>query len=481
MPGEFTVVSLSDSNLVLSHDSAQFSYACFVEKPVTPNQPRVRLVQKTVTGFSLNSLWRGLIGIATLLLILFAFSRNRRAISWKLVISGLLLQTIFAFCVLYVPIVKTVFEVAGKFFVIILSFTRAGAEFLFGNLMNGDGSIGFIFAFQILPTILFFSALTSVLFYLGVLQKIVYGIAWVMSRAMKMSGAESLSAAANIFIGQTEAPLLIKPYIGNMTRSEILCIMIGGMATIAGGVMAAYIGFLGGNDPVLQLFYAKHLLCASVMSAPAAVVAAKILLPQTQAVEAKINISQEKIGSNFLEAIANGTYDGLRLAVNVGAMLLVFIALVAMVNYFLKDVIGHYADLNRQIAEITNGRYDGLTLQFLLGLGCAPLSWLLGVCTEDMVLVGQLLGEKTILNEFVAYATLGNMQFSGSFVEEKSIIIATYILCGFSNFSSIGIQIGGIGALAPNQKTTLSELGIPALIGGTAASLFTAVIVGIIL
>ena len=430
---------------------------------------------------SFDSVWRGLLGILSLLIITYLCSTNRRAISWKLVVSGLLIQVLFAMAVLYVPVIKILFEVVGKFFVIILSFTKEGAKFVFGNLVENSSSIGFVFAFQILPTILFFSALTSVLFYLGLLQRIVYGIAWVMSKTMKMSGAESLSAAANIFIGQTEAPLLIKPYIGNMTRSEILCVMIGGMATIAGGVMAAYIGFLGGDDPARQLFFAKHLLCASVMSAPAAVVAAKMLLPQTEAIETKINISKEKIGKNLLEAISNGVTDGLRLAVNVGAMLIVFIALVAMVNYFLKDIIGAYFHLNQQIADITNSRYDGLSLQFLLGLGCAPLSWLMGVCKEDMVLVGQLIGEKTILNEFVAYTTLGKMQFSNLFAEEKSIVIATYILCGFANFASIGIQIGGIGALAPAQKTTLSELGILALIGGTVASMFTAVIVGMLL
>jgi CNT family concentrative nucleoside transporter len=266
-----------------------------------------------------------------------------------------------------------------------------------------------------------------------------------------------------------------------MTRSEILCVMIGGMATIAGGVMAAYIGFLGGDDPERRLFFAKHLLAASVMSAPAALVAAKILLPQTEEINRNLQVSKERIGTNILESIANGTYDGLRLAANVAAMLIVFIAMIALVNYIFKDLIGEWTGLNEWVVAISNNQYDGFSLHFILGYACAPLAWVMGVCREDMVLVGQLLGEKTVLNEFVAYTSLGKMQFASQFTEEKSIIIATYILCGFSNFASIGIQIGGIGALAPNQRTTLSQLGIKALIGGTAASLFTAVIVGMLI
>jgi CNT family concentrative nucleoside transporter len=369
----------------------------------------------------------------------------------------------------------------GNVFVVILGFTMEGSRFVFGDMVNPGGSIGFVFAFQILPTIIFFSALTSLLFYMGILQKIVYGLAWVMSKTMKLSGAESLAAAANIFLGQTEAPLMVKPYISNMTKSELMCLMTGGMATIAGGVMAAYIGFLGGDDPEMRLFFAKHLLAASVMSAPAAVIAAKILMPQDQKFDEKLVVSKERIGKNVLEAISNGTTDGLKLAVNVGAMLLVFIAMIAMVNFILQDGIGSITGLNEKIAAATGGKYNGLTMQFLLGYICAPLSWLMGVCTEDMVLVGQLLGEKTILNEFVAYATLGNMQSTGAFAEQKSIIIATYILCGFANFASIGIQIGGIGSLAPDKRTALSELGFRALLGGTVASLLTAVVVGMLM
>jgi CNT family concentrative nucleoside transporter len=265
-------------------------------------------------------------------------------------------------------------------------------------------------------------------------------------------------------LGQTESPLLIKPYIDKMTMSELLCLMAGGMATIAGGVLAAYIGFLGGSDPVQQLFFTKHLLAASVMSAPAAVVAAKILLPETEKVNEDMSISEEQIGTNALEAISIGTTQGLKLAVNVGAMLLVFIAFIAMANYFLKDFIGDFTGINTWVASITNGQYDGLTLQFILGYTLAPLTWLMGVCKEDMILVGQLLGEKTILNEFVAYISLGDLKANGKFFEEKSIIIATYIFCGFANFASIGIQIGGIGALAPKRRADLSKLGILALI-----------------
>lgn len=430
---------------------------------------------------NIESVLRGLLGIATLIAVCYLFSNNRKAINWKLVGIGLLLQLVFALGVLKVPFIARGFDVISSFFVVILSFTKAGSQFLLGDLVNPGGSAGFVFLFQILPTIIFFSALTSLLFYLGILQKIVFVFAWVMNKTMKLSGSESLAAAGNIFLGQTEAPLLIKPYIAGMTRSELLCLMAGGMATIAGGVLAAYVGFLGGDDPVMQLYYAKHLLAASVMSAPAAVVAAKILLPETEAFEEKLELSKEKIGKNALEAISNGTIDGVKLAVNVGAMLLVFIAFIAMFNYLIKDLIAENIGLNTWVKDVTGGKFDGFTLQFIIGYMCAPLSWLMGVCKEDMVLVGQLLGEKTILNEFVAYTTLGGMKTANIFHEQKSVIMATYILCGFANFASIGIQIGGIGALAPDRRTDLSELGIKALIGGTVASLFTAVIVGMIL
>jgi len=432
-------------------------------------------------GFSFESLLRGILGIFSLLLIAFAFSRNRKEIDWKLVAKGLGIQILFALLILKVPFIQNGFEWISSIFVVILGFTREGNIFLFGDLVENIDSFGFIFVFQVLPTILFFSALTSLFFYYGILQKVVYGFAILMKKTLNLSGSESLAAAGNVFLGQTESPLLIKPYIDKMTMSELLCLMAGGMATIAGGVLAAYIGFLGGSDTIQQLFFAKHLLAASVMSAPAAVVAAKILLPETEKVNKNMKISREQIGTNALEAITIGTTQGLKLAVNVGAMLLVFIAFVAMANYFLKDFIGDFTGINTWVSSITNGQYDGLSLQFILGYTLAPVTWLMGVCSQDMVLVGQLLGEKTILNEFVAYVSLGDLKASGKFFEEKSIIIATYILCGFANISSIGIQIGGIGALAPKRTKDLSKLGILALIAGTLASLFTAVIVGMIL
>jgi CNT family concentrative nucleoside transporter len=460
-------INISDNLLILNENGINFTF----EKEIIISS----------SEFLLNNLLRGLLGIITLLLITFTFSRNRKGIDWQLVWKGLLIQIVFAALILKVSFVQNGFEWLSSVFVTILGFTREGSLFLFGDIVGNIDSFGFIFAFQVLPTILFFSALTSLLFYYGVLQKIVYAFALFMKKTLKLSGSESLAAAGNIFLGQTESPLLIKPYIDKMTLSELLCLMSGGMATIAGGVLAAYIGFLGGSDPVQQLFFAKHLLAASVMSAPAAVVAAKILLPETEKVNKDMSISSDQLGTNALEAISIGTTQGLKLAVNVGTMLLVFISFIAMANYLLQDFIGEFTGINNWVASITNGQYDGLTLQFILGYTLAPLTWLLGVCKEDIVLVGQLLGEKTILNEFVAYVSLGDLKASGKFFEEKSIIIATYILCGFANFASIGIQIGGIGALAPNRRADLSKLGILALIAGTIASLFTAVIVGMLI
>ena len=429
----------------------------------------------------LNKILRGILGLISLVFLAFIFSRNKKNINWSLVIKGLLIQLLLAILILKVPFIQNIFEWISSIFVIILQFSKQGALFLFGETLVNSNEFGAIFAFQILPTIIFFSALTSLLFYLGVLQKIVYLFAYLMRKTLNLSGAESLSAAGNIFLGQTESPLLVKPYIEKMTMSELLCLMSGGMATIAGGVLAAYIGFLGGSDPEQQLYFAKHLLTASVMSAPAAVVLSKILLPETEEINEDMNISNEKLGCNSFEAISIGTGQGIRLAINVGAMILVFIAFISMINYFLNDFIGANTNLNSTIQNLTNGQYSGLTLEFLLGYLLAPITWLMGVCKEDMVLVGQLLGEKTILNEFVAYISLADLKESGKFFEEKSIIISTYILCGFANFLSIGIQIGGIGSLAPNRTSDLSKLGILALIAGTLASLLTAVIVGTIL
>ena len=425
---------------------------------------------------------RGLIGIFTVIAIAYIFSSYKKSISWRIVTSGLIIQLIFAIGVLKVPFIKSFFNAVSSIFVGILAFTKAGATFLFGDLIIKTDSFGYIFAFQVLPTIIFFSALTSLLYYLNILQKIVYLFAWVVSKFMRLSGAESLAAAGNIFLGQTEAPLLVKPYIEKMTRSELLCLMIGGMSTIAGGVLAAYVGFLGGDSPERQQIFATHLLCASIMSAPAAILISKILLPEMEPgkINSSLNLSEERAGSNILEAISIGTTEGLRLAINVGAMLLVFTALMAMLNYIFFQGIGNWTGLNEMIKAGSGNQYEGLTLQYILGYIFSPIAWLIGVDANNIFLVGQLLGEKTILNEFFAYGTLGTFNDSGS-LSERSLIIATYALCGFSNFASIGIQIGGIGSLAPHQRTSLSELGLKALLGGTLACLLTGAIVGMII
>lgn len=425
------------------------------------------------------SIPRGLLGMATLILIAYLFSTNRKAISWRVVATGIASQLVLAFAILKLPWVRAAFELFGKVFVKVLDFTRDGSTFLFGNLLDVN-SIGFVFALQILPTIIFFSALTSVLFYLGIIQKVVYGLAWLLTKALKISGAESLSVAGNIFLGQTEAPLLIKAYLEKMNKSEILLVMTGGMATVAGGVLAAYIGFLGGGDPVQRLIFAKHLLAASIMAAPGAVVISKIIVPQTEPIDTNIEISKQNVGSNFLDAMSNGTTEGLKLALNVGAMLLVFFAFIAMFNYFFIK-IGDISGLNESISAMTNGQYHNLSLQFILGYTFAPLMWLIGVVSQDITLVGQLLGEKLIASEFVGYESLATMKAAGTFVSTKSIIMATYMLCGFANFASIGIQIGGIGGLAPGKRVLLSKYGLKALLAGTLASLMSATIVGMIL
>jgi CNT family concentrative nucleoside transporter len=414
-----------------------------------------------------------------LLVIGFLFSKDRRNIPWKTVAIGLIIQILLAIGVLYVPVVRTTFEFFGQIFVKILDFTKAGSEFLLGDLMNAE-TYGFIFLFQVLPTIIFFSALTSLLFYWGIIQKVVYGLAWVFTKALKISGAEALSVAGNIFLGQTESPLMIKAYLEKMSKSEILLVMTGGMATLAGGVLAAYIALLGGNDPQLRLEFAKHLLAASVMAAPAAIIFSKMLIPPTEEINKVIEVSQDKIGSNTLDAISNGTTEGVKLAVNVGAMLLAFIAFIAMFN-FIVGKIGQWTTLNELIAAGTNGRYNELSLQFILGYTFAPLMWLIGVSSADIVTVGRLLGEKLILTEFIGYISLSELKASGVFSDPKSIIMATYILCGFANFSSIGIQIGGIGALAPGRRVLLSKLGMHALVAGTLASLMSATIIGMIM
>lgn len=432
-------------------------------------------------SFTIKHLLRGFMGLLALVALAFLFSNNKRKINWWLVLKGLLLQFILALAILKVKWVADGFDIVGRGFVAILGFTNEGAKFLFGSLVENTDSFGYIFAFNVLPTVVFFSALTSLLYYFNILQKVVYAFAWLMKHTLRLSGAESLAAAGNIFLGQTEAPLLVKPYIANMTRSELMCLMTGGMATIAGGVLAAYIGYLGGADEASQLFFARHLIAASVMSAPAAIVAAKIMVPEVQKFSDDMHIARHTIGSNWLDAVATGTTDGLRLAINVGAMLLVFTAMIYLFNAILGDVLGHYSGLNAWIEQVTHGQYTKLSFQFILGYALAPLTWLMGVNGTDITLVGQLLGEKTILNEFYAYKTMGEMMTAGTLTESRSLIIATYILCGFSNFASIGIQIGGISALAPTRRSDLSRLGMQALIGGTLASLFTAVIVGMLI
>ena len=445
---------------------------------ITQQQSKDELIPNA--GFSINSLWRGLLGMVSLLFIAYLFSNNRKKINWKTVTVGISAQLLIAIGVLKVPFIQAGFEGVGKIFVNILDYTRSGSEFLFSGIMDIN-SYGFIFAFQVLPTIIFFSALTSVLFYLGIIQKIVKGLAIVLTKALHISGAESLSIAGNIFLGQTEAPLMIKAYLERMNRSEILLVMIGGMATVAGAVLAAYIGFLGGDDEVLRLEFAKHLLAASVMAAPGAIVVSKILYPQTEEVNTDVEVSQDKIGANILDAISNGTTEGLRLAVNVGAMLLVFVAFIAMTNGILSWV-GDITSLNTWMAA--NTHYPTLSLEAILGTVFAPLMWLIGVATEDTMLMGQLLGVKLAASEFIGYIQLSSLKDMSSVMHltyNKSVIMATYMLCGFANFASIGIQIGGIGSLAPGQRKTLSEFGMKALLGGSIASLLSATIAGMLL
>lgn len=473
---KYKINTITDSTLVLSKRGVTYTLKPEKESIVSEEVNEIIPSQ----GFSLTSLWRGGLGMVVLLLIAFLFSSNRKAINWSTVGVGLGAQLLLAIGVLKISFVQATFEFVGEIFVLILDFTRAGSEFLLGGMMDVS-SFGFIFLFQVLPTIIFFSALTSVLFYLGIIQVVVKGLAWVLTKLLGISGAESLSVAGNIFLGQTEAPLMIKAYLERMTRSEILLVMIGGMATVAGGVLAAYIGFLGGEDPVLRLEFAKHLLAASVMAAPGAIVISKLLYPQQEAIDTNVKVSSDKIGANILDAIANGTTEGLKLAANVGAMLLVFIAFIAMINY----VFGWFGDItgfNELLAN--NTPYDEFSLEAVLGTVFAPLMWLIGVAKEDMMLMGQLLGIKLAASEFVGYIQLADLKNPANplhLTYNKSVIMATYMLCGFANFASIGIQIGGIGSLAPGQRKTLSEFGMKALIGGTIASLLSATIAGMII
>jgi CNT family concentrative nucleoside transporter len=423
------------------------------------------------------ALGRGLLGVAVLLGILYLCSADRRAVSWRLVLCGLALQAGLGLLLLQVGPVRELFNYVAVFFVEILGFTREGSVFLFGGLVADVDSFGFIFVFQVLPVIIFFSALTSLLYYLGILQRIVFGFAWLMKRLMRLSGAESLAAAANVFLGQTEAPLLVKPYIPKMTRSELMAIMTGGMATIAGSVLVAYIGLLGGEDPAQRQLFATHLLVASIMNAPAALLVAKLLVPETEEVESQLLVPKDRIGTNALDALATGTSQGLQLALNVAAMLLVFIALVAMLNHGLQ-LLGRPTGLNTAVEAWTGGRFDLLSLQSILAFVFAPVAWIIGVSSPDILVFGSLLGEKLVINEFVAYSSLAALREAGAFTDEKSIVMATYALCGFANFASIGIQIGGIGVLAPEKRPQLCQLGVKALLGGTVATLLTACIAG---
>lgn len=421
--------------------------------------------------------FRGLLGIIALLGVAFIFSTNRKLVDWRLVGIGVLIQAIFGVLITKVDFVADLFLALSRGFVKFLSFSQDGAIFLFGDLASN--TFGFIFAFQVLPTIIFFSTVSAALYYLGILQKIVFAIAWLMSRTMRLSGAESLSAAGNIFLGQTEAPLLVKPFIPTMTRSELMCLMAGGMATIAGGVLAGYVAFLGGDSPEEQSKFAAYLLGASIMNAPAAIVMSKIIIPQTEKdkLDNQLKVNEENLGVNLIDAMSRGASDGLKLALNVGGMLLAFIAVIAAVNYLLTGIIGEFTGLNAFVASSTNGAFQGFSLEYILGQIFRVFAWLIGVEWKDALQVGSLLGQKTVINEFVAYLGLAELKDAGT-LSPKSIVIATYALCGFSNFSSIAIQVGGIGSIAPNQQSELSRLGMKALLAASLACMMTASIAG---
>ncbi len=428
----------------------------------------------------LKDIFFGLFGLSMLIGLAYAFSHNRKKVDWKLVGIGIGLQLFFAVFVLMTPWGSVVFDAVANFFVTVINFTFEGAKFVFGDVLADRGvanelfgsRYGFIFAFQVLPTIIFFSSLMSVLYHLGIMQRIVQALAWVMAKTMNVSGAESLSVAANVFIGQTEAPLVVRPYVSKMTQSELLTLMIGGMATIAGGVLAAYVGVLGGNDPQLQVYYAKHLLSASIMAAPATMVIAKILYPETEesVTKGSVKMKIEKNSTNVIEAAATGAADGLTLALNVAAMLLAFIALIAMFNYILTGV-------GNMLGITING--NPLSMESLLGWLLQPLAFIIGVpWGQDAFTVGSLIGKKIVVNEFVAYLDLGAAK---EFLSQKAIIISTYALCGFANFSSIAIQLGGIGGIAPDRRKDLAKFGLKAVLGGSIATMMTATIAGVLI
>ena len=418
----------------------------------------------------------GLFGLAVLIGITWLFSNNKRAVDWKLVATGITLQIAFAALVILVPGGRDVFDALGHGFVKVLSFVNEGSGFIFGSLMDTK-NYGFIFAFQVLPTIIFFSALMGVMYHLNIMQAIVRVMAWAITKVMRVSGAETTSVCASVFIGQTEAPLTVRPYIARMTQSELLTMMIGGMAHIAGGVLAAYVGMLGGGDPAQQAFYAKHLLAASIMAAPATLVVAKLLIPETGTplTRGTVKMEVEKTSSNIIDAAAAGAGDGLKLALNIGAMLLAFIALIALLNAPLTW-IGEVTGLAAQIGKPTN-------LSTIFGYLLAPIAWVIGTPWADATTVGSLIGQKVVINEFVAYTELSqivNGQVAGVSLSSEGRLIATYALCGFANFSSIAIQIGGIGGLAPERRHDLAKFGLRAVLGGTSATFMTATIAGVL-
>jgi len=427
---------------------------------------------------------RALGGLIFIVGIAYLFSTNRKAVDWKLVLAGIGMQIVFGLLIAKVPAVQGAFEYVSAQFMTFLSFAQKGAEFLYGDLSknsNGDPtvkhSLGFLFAFQTLPTVIFFSAVTAGLYYLGVLQKIVYGFAWLMTRTMRMSGAESLSVAGDVFMGQTEAPLLVKPFIPGMTRSELHCLMTGGMATIAGSVFGAYVSFLGGADKAEQTRFATYLLTASIMSAPAAVVLAKLFLPETEPIDKSMHLSKDQVGVNLIDAVATGAADVLKLALNIGAMLLAFTAVIYAVNWVLVDFVGHYTGLNDFVVSSTQGTFDGFSLQYILGQVFRVFAFFIGVDWSESLYIGSLLGQKMVINEFVAYYDLGNMKAAGM-LSDKAVLIATYALCGFANFASIAIQIGGTGGMAPSRQQDISRLGMRAMIAATLATMMTATIAG---
>jgi CNT family concentrative nucleoside transporter len=428
---------------------------------------------------ALEHILRGFLGIVVFTGLAVLLSENRRAISWRIVAAGLILQFAFAALVIYAPPVRWAIEGVGSFFVMLLSFAQDGTRFLFGSLMDEDKH-GVVFALAVLPSIIFFSAFTSALYHLGILQKIVLGIAWLVTKTMRLSGAETLSASANVFLGQTEAPLLVKPYLPRMTRSEIFCIMVGGMATVAGGVLIAYISLLGGSDPAQQVVFATHLITKSVITVPAALMVSKILIPQDALPDTSLRLDSARPHCNLLDAICGGTTDGLKLAANVGAMLIVFTALVALANHILSQWIGAPLGLNAAVSSLSGGVFENFSLDFLFGILFAPVAWLMGIGDGHILQSGALLGTRTALNEFVAFLDLAALKDAGKFTDPRDLMILTYALCGFANIVSIGIQIGGIGSIAPSQRQNLARLGWKALLAASIACFLSATISGIL-